>query len=115
MEAELAQRVAALTKVPALPPTLHVPHHRGLVGMNSVKVLTAHTSWTVRSVPLHCSSQELPAEAAQEAIVCVTPNIHSDLFLEIWLMFLSIYSLSLCLGHRTLLLQRTYTGNVAPY
>lgn len=43
-------------------------------------------------------------EAAEEASVYVPPNIHRDLFLEIWLMFFSIYSLSLCLGQHTLLL-----------
>lgn len=64
---------------------------------------TRYVTRTVRLVPLHYN-QELPAEATEEAIVYVTPNIHRDLFLEVWLMFLSIYSLTLCLGQHMLLL-----------
>lgn len=54
-------------------------------------------------VPLHLNSHKLCTEAAEEAIVYVTSNIHSDLFLEIGFMFLSIYSSSLCLGQHSLL------------
>lgn len=65
---------------------------------------THNTLRALRFFPLHHTNQDLPAETAEEAIVYVTPNIHKCLFLEIWLMFLSIYSLSLCLGQHMLLL-----------
>lgn len=42
----------------------------------------------VKEVPL----QQLCMAAAEEAIIYVPPNIHSDLFLETQLLFLSIYS-----------------------
>lgn len=65
---------------------------------------THNVTRTVRLVPSHHNSQELREETAEEAIVYVTPNIHRDLFLEICLMFLSIYSLTLCLGQHMPLL-----------